>query len=74
MEDTREKRGREKSQKKQRYQKIDSARMEGGDGRVNVLNPKGVSFDLNTSYCVYSVIEKKRRLDARGAAFGTEVD
>lgn len=48
--------------------------MKGGDGRVDVLNPKGVSFDLNTSYYVYSVIEKKRWLDARGAASGTEVD
>lgn len=38
--------------------RIDSGKTE--DGRADVLNPKGVSFDLNTSYCVYSVIEKKK--------------
>lgn len=74
MEDTKERRKWEKLQKKRQYQKIDNARTEDGDGRVDVLNPKGVFFDLNTSYCVYSVIEKKRRLDTRGAASGTEVD
>lgn len=37
-------------------------------------SPRGISFDLNTSYCVYSVIEKKTWFDARGAAFRIEVD
>lgn len=53
--------------------RIDSGKTE--DGRADVLNPKGVSFDLNTSYCVYSVIEKKKdSFDAREVAFGIEVD
>lgn len=39
---------------------------------IDVSNPSGISFDLNTSYCVYNVIEKKQQ--PRGAALGIEVD